>query len=150
MTELYYIRLNTGEELISKVEFLEINFQGELDQEIWIEDPLVIRMYQDGTGVLKQALFSWIDPTLLTSNKVSLNPDSILVMNNELSDRIKGVYYTQLENIRKVINTISTIQQEPPKPENFNEEYEPAGPEDFHENLVEYLEFIKDKKRTLN
>lgn len=99
--ELFYIKLTTGEELISKVDFVEVEYNDEIETEIYLEDPIYAKLFQDpSSGILKIGFFPWLDSSIISTNRVPLNQESIIFMTSDITDKIKNVYYTQIESYK--------------------------------------------------
>lgn len=120
--ELFYIKLITGEELISKVDFVEVEYNDEIETEIYLEDPIYTKLFQDpSSGMLKIGFFPWLDSSILSTNRISLNQESIVFMTSDITDKIKNVYYTQIESYKAFMekNTSGMEEYEEDEDENI-------------------------------
>jgi len=109
--ELFYIKLTTGEELITQIEFLEVEYDDEITEDIFLVDPIQLKMFQDpSTGNLRVGMLPWLDSSIVTDTRITINPDTVVYMTSNLTKSIQDIYHTQISNWNKIQQ--SDLQEE--------------------------------------
>ncbi len=136
-TAIKFVRLVTGEDLISEV-FTE---DSEKFQKVYLINPLKIVYSFGKKSTLSISLYNWVIPEILEDNVFQIKINDILLM-KEVSSDMEEYYQTTLEHLETYTHFKKNMMNDYPQDEDFEESE--------YSYIKEMIEEMKNGKRKMH
>jgi len=136
-TAIKFVRLITGEDLISEV-FTE---DSEKFQKVYLINPLKIVYSFGKKSTLSISLYNWVIPEILEDNVFQIKINDILLM-KEVSSDMEEYYQTTLEYLETYTHFKKNMMNDYPEDEDFEESE--------YSYIKEMIEEMKNGKRKMH